>query len=889
MIVHIKFLNLLAEFIAVLYLLLQGHVLCDEGFISSEAEALVNFKEGLKDPSNHLSTWARGTDCCQWKGVRCNTSTGHVISLDLYYANSFGELRSSLLELPYLSSLNLSGNDFMQSQVPAFLGNMKNLKHLDLSYANFKGNLPHNLGNLSQLESLDLSGSDNSLRVDNLKWLHGLPSLKNLDLSGVDLSSNGNDWFLDISMLPSLVTLRLSSCQLYLLPPSPPELNCDSLVTLDLSFNYFHNTIPYWLFENCHHLQHLNIRNNQLQGPIPDSIERLKSLVALDLSNNELTGSIPSTLGQIDSQNRAGTNTYLKELRLSNNQLNGSLERSLAQLSKLVVLDLVHNKLEGNISDAHLANLSSLKVLDLSFNRVTLNLSENWVPPFQLETIGLANCQLGPQFPKWIQRQKNFSVIDLSSAGISDAVPDWFWDLSPSIEYMNLSYNELRRCGHDFSQKFRLGTLDLSHNKFSCPLPHLPPNMRALNLATNSFHGTISHVCEMLGVNNSLGYLDLSSNNLSGIIPNCWTHGENMIILNLAHNQFYGSIPDSLGSLTSLHTLSLYHNDLSGKIPGTLKDCQMLTVLHLSYNRFWGPIPSWIGEEMRILKVLSLRANWFEGNIPTTLCQLKSLQVLDLSENQLRGAIPRCAFPAMATDESINELSYTEFQTIKGILSIYQSGMGSQFISVLDLSSNLLTEGIPVELGGLNLSSNQLVGSIPSEIGEMKNLESLDLSRNQLSCAIPTSLANLSFLAYLNLSHNTLSGEIPSGNQLLTFHESSYFGNPHLCGPPLTRTCPGNNSIEEDTHCNHIEENRGDGNHEDDKREGLLGISSFYISMGIGFFSGFWLFWGSLILITPWRYAYFRFLGNINDKIYVTIAIAHAKLRRKFQTQQPSQ
>ncbi|KAJ1405386.1 Leucine-rich repeat [Sesbania bispinosa] len=854
MIVHTTFLKLLVELIAVLYLLLQGHVVCDGGFISSEAEALVKFKEGLKDPSNRLSSWARGTDYCQWKGVRCNTSTGHVISLDLYYANSFGELRSSLLELPYLSSLNLSGNDFMQSQVPDFI-------------------------------------------VDNLKWLHGLPSLKNLDLSGVVLSNSEDDWFLDISKLPSLVTLCLSSCQLHNLPPSPPQLNCDSLVTLDLSFNYFNSTIPDWLFEKCHHLQHLNLSNTQLQGPIPDSIERLKSLETLDLSNNALTGSIPSTLGQNSSD---GTNSCLKELRLSNNQLNGSLEISLAQLSKLVVLDLAQNNLEGRITDVHLANLSSLRVLDLSFNRVTLNVSKNWVPPFQLETIGLANCELGPQFPKWIQGQKNFSHIDISNASISDTVPDWFWDLSPSIEYMNLSFNELRGCGHDFSQKLRLETLDLSNNSFSCLLPHFPPNMRALNLATNSFYGTISHICEMLSVNNSLEFLDLSSNNLSGIIPNCWTYGKKLIILNLANNHFYDSIPDSLGSLTSLHTLSLNNNDLSGKIPDTMKDCQVLIFLNLGSNRLRGHIPYWIGEEMRILKILLLSGNWFEGNIPTSLCLLQSLQILDLSENQLRGPIPRCVFHAMATNDTERSFIYDPYTTyverlsltIKGMHIIFRHRHALQHLKMIDLSSNFLTEGIPVEitqlveLVGLNLSSNQLVGSIPSYIGELKNLEFLDLSRNQLSCAIPTSMLDIDFLSYFNLSYNTLSGEIPSGKQFNTFVNDSYFGNPRLCGVPLTKTCPGNNSIEEeDTHCSHIEEKRDDGNHE----EGLVGISPFYISMGIGFFSGFWLFWGSLILITPWRYAYFCFLGNMYDKIYVTIAVAHAKLRRKFQTQQPSQ
>ncbi|XP_003629983.2 receptor-like protein EIX2 [Medicago truncatula] len=928
------------QFIAILCLLMQGIVQCNGGlnsqFIASEAEALLEFKEGLKDPSNVLSSWKHGNDCCHWKGVGCNTTTGHVISLDLYCSNSLdklqGHVSSALLQLPYLSYLNLTGNDFMQSRVPDFLGNMQNLKHLDLSHANFKGNLSDNLVNLSLLESLDLSG--NAFYVNNLKWLQGLSSMKILDLSGVDLSSCENDWFHDIrAILHSLETLRLSGCQLHKLPTSPPpEVNFDSLVTLDLSINYFNST-PDWLFEKCHHLQNLNLSLNNLQGLIPYSIVRLTTLeildlsknsligsipnffdwlvnlVALDLSYNMLSGSIPSTLGQDHGLNN------LKELHLSINQLNGSLERSIHQLSSLVVLNLAVNNMEGIISDVHLANFSNLKVLDLSFNDVTLNMSKNWIPPFQLENIGLAKCHLGPQFPKWIQTQKNFSHIDISNAGVFDIVPNWFWDLLPSVEHMNLSYNGLRSCGHDFSQKFKLKTLDLSNNNFSCALPRLPPNSRHLDLSNNLFYGTISHVCEILCFNNSLETLDLSFNNLSGVIPNCWTNGTNMIILNLAKNNFTESIPDSFGNLINLHMLIMYNNNLSGGIPETLKNCQVMTLLDLQSNRLRGPIPYWIGTDMQILEALILGRNSFDENIPTNLCLLKSLHILDLSDNQLTGPIPRCVFPAMATEESVNEKSYMEFLTIEESLSIYLSrskhplliswkgadrsfhrgGRMFGYIKIIDLSSNFLKEGIPAEIGklvelvGLNLSSNQLVGSIPSNIGEMESLEWLDLSSNQLSCAIPTSMVNLCSLGVLNLSYNTLSGNIPIGIQMETFDESSFQGNPHLCGSPLTKAClEDGNSWFKDKHCSDIEgsiEHESDDNHEDK----VLGmeINPLYISMAMGFSTGFWVFWGSLILIASWRHAYFRFLSNLNDKIYVTVVVTLNKLQRKLHTQQP--
>jgi hypothetical protein len=264
----------------------------------------------------------------------------------------------------------------------------------------------------------------------------------------------------------------------------------------------------------------------------------------------------------------------------------------------------------------------------------------------------------------------------------------------------------------------------------------------------------------------------------------------------------------------------------------------------------------------------------------------------------------------MATKESINEKSYMEFLTIKESLSIYLSETERPlliqwkrwtrayvsrdyiyFMKMIDLSSNYLTQSIPVEIGklvelrALNLSRNQLVGYIPSSIGEMENMEVLDLSRNRLSCVIPISIVNLNFLDMLDLSYNTLSGKIPYGEQLITLDNDSYQGNPRLCGLPLTKACPKSENISfEDAHCSKNEGNidhGNDDNHEENR------INPFYITMAAGFFTGFWAFWGSLVFVASWRHAYFRFLSNMNDRIYVTVVVTLNKLRRKLHTQQP--
>ncbi|GMY04979.1 putative RING-H2 finger protein ATL21A [Fagus crenata] len=86
-----------------------------------------------------------------------------------------------------------------------------------------------------------------------------------------------------------------------------------------------------------------------------------------------------------------------------------------------------------------------------------------------------------------------------------------------------------------------------------------------------------------------------------------------------------------------------------------------------------------------------------------------------------------------------------------------------------------------------------------------------------------------------------------------------------------------------DVGCILKEENQGIQKEEQDGFE----IPSFYLSMGLGFITGFWIFWGSLLLNRSWRHTYIRFLDNMNDKIYVMVAVGANKLRRKFQSQQP--
>jgi hypothetical protein len=114
---------------------------------------------------------------------------------------------------------------------------------------------------------------------------------------------------------------------------------------------------------------------------------------------------------------------------------------------------------------------------------------------------------------------------------------------------------------------------------------------------------------------------------------------------------------------------------------------------------------------------------------------------------------------------------------------------------VLNLSYNYFTGVIPPQIGQLEMlvvldfSFNKLTGLIPQSTCNLRNLRVLDLSSNNLTGVIPAALKSLNFLSAFNISNNALEGPIPSGRQFNTFQNSSFGGNPELCGFILTHKC----------------------------------------------------------------------------------------------------
>nr|GMD34546.1 receptor-like protein 12 [Ipomoea batatas] len=389
--------------------------------IETERQALLAFKQSIMEDNGLLSSWGSHKDCCKWWGVGCNNATGHVIRLDLHGNSSTHHYLSapkvspSLLQLKHLNYLDLSYNEFQWSSIPEFMGSFQRLRVLNLNNANFAGAIPPHLGNLTNLRVLLLSYNGlNETIAELLEKLAG----KSLQVLG-ELYASQN----------------LMSGYLPLLP--------SSLEQLDLAINNFGSVFqnPTKGFGKPSNLLKLDLSFNLISGPFPDLSDFL-SLRVLNLSGNLIQGGISETIGK---------------------------------LSKLQVLNLRSNFLGGVISEVHFWNLSSLQKMDLSINPgLSFNFSDDWVPPFHsLNSMVIGNCKVGPKFPNWLRNLSWFSELDLSSANISDTIPNWFWDLiiSPKLRYLNLSHNTLDGKFPDLSNKLSpFSLIDLSYNKFWGPI-----------------------------------------------------------------------------------------------------------------------------------------------------------------------------------------------------------------------------------------------------------------------------------------------------------------------------------------------------------------------------------------------------------------------------------
>ncbi|CAH9114938.1 unnamed protein product [Cuscuta europaea] len=167
--------------------------------------------------------------------------------------------------------------------------NYKFVTSIDISSSNINGTLPGSLGVLSQL--LGFGAANNRLTGQ-------LPDFANCsNLGMLDVSHNG---FTSIPQTlfrnkPALWSVTLDY-NLLLQPWEIPQdlSSSSSLFSFTAADCNIHGGLPSFFSNNTFpNLVHLQLANNSLTGPVPESLAGISSLREVDLSNNHLTGSVP--------------------------------------------------------------------------------------------------------------------------------------------------------------------------------------------------------------------------------------------------------------------------------------------------------------------------------------------------------------------------------------------------------------------------------------------------------------------------------------------------------------------------------------------------------------------------------------------------------------------
>ncbi|KAJ4821120.1 LRR receptor-like serine/threonine-protein kinase GSO1 [Rhynchospora pubera] len=554
-----------------------------------------------------------------------------LTTLGLWDNNLSGPVPLSIRRLTQLIELDLGGNGFYGVITSNLLSKMTNLEIFDLSENSLTIILDANWQPPFRLTYADFSSC--RLGPKFPQWLKWQTHVSYLGISNTSIADEVPAWFWHVFSKTKHLDLSINNLSGQL----PKTLEFISAIRIDIQDNKFHGSIP----------------------RLP------KSLYTIDLSRNNISGPLSFNFEDL---------IQLRVLKLRENLLNGFIPQSLCKLHQLRYLDLSLNSLTGNVPHCVIENANATRHIHTrSVSSPESSLSSN------IKMLNLGYNNLSGRFPMILKWCNNLVLLALENNNFSGNIPAWVGRRLTSLRILSLRYNQFSgTIPSQLAELSQLQVLDLGQNSFSGSIPHLLKNLKQMVSAPGFFDSSKYFIylknisisdpfyvqsepgmvslefggLEMgtkgleLEYGDGIKYwtsFDLSCNNLTGDIPEDIGLLAGLMNLNLSRNKLSGNIPRNVGYLQLLESLDLSNNELSGTIPSSLSALTFLTYLNLSYNNLSGKIPS--GTQLQVLDNPSI----YEGNPGL------------------------CGFPLLneCTENNMSEHNVSKKETDDGMVSFY--------------------------------------------------------------------------------------------------------------------------------------------------------------------------------------------------------------------------
>ncbi len=333
------------------------------------------------------------------------------------------------------------------------------------------------------------------------------------------------------------------------------------------------------------HVSKINLRGNNLNGTIPNTLETLSFMEEVDFSSNRLNGELPD-LGVLNNINKLWVN--------NNNFSFQDLETHYSSNNNITDFNYqIQNKrdtedaFDGIIGNSYMLSMTDIAGTNVQYQwyKKRLNYFDNSDEP-----IATAN-------------NKDYTINVLTNSGmdiyICKATSSIITDLTIERNSIEIT-GEVSQLQKDALIAIYNSTNGDNWNNNTNWLSDEP---------LSTWHGVTI-------IGNKVTKLDFESNNLTG------------------------TLPSEIGDLANLEWLSFYAgNSINGDLPEEISNLTELRVLSFEYNNFTGDIPA------SYSNLTKLRGFWFNnnqltGNVPEFLKTFNNLVFIDVSFNKFSGALP---------------------------------------------------------------------------------------------------------------------------------------------------------------------------------------------------------------------------------------------------------